>query len=224
MGSWSLDLFSCSPISFVFCLPAPPFKTYCVGSRDWPRIAHAFPTCPHCSLSVPVLFGTALSLSGDIRGPLNWSDLSRQLCGGQVSLLTTGRLLWLLDRCRLLCVLESDSAVCVSVFVEHHEMTIVDYVSAVGQWSSPPAPARGLFLLLAVWEGPFRATGLWKRRSRSGLCVCVAPLREWMMSPIPVVQSAPLMSPGRLRRKAVFIVPPCGYTPLLLTALVSMQD
>lgn len=56
MASVFLSLLS--SISFALCLPTSPFKTRCVGSRDERWIAHAFPTCPHCSLPVPALFGT----------------------------------------------------------------------------------------------------------------------------------------------------------------------
>lgn len=57
----------------LFCflfLQACPCKTHCVGSRDERQLAHAFPTCPHCSLSVPVLFGTGRLARQDIRSPL----------------------------------------------------------------------------------------------------------------------------------------------------------
>ena len=71
-------------------------------------------------------------------------------------------------------MLESDSAVCVSVFVEHHEMTIVDYVSAVGQWSSPPTPARGLFYFL-LCERVLLEPLACGRGGPGVVCVCVLP-------------------------------------------------
>ena len=96
--------------------------------------------------------------------------------------------------------------VCVCV-VETHQMTIVDDVCDVGQWSSRPAPARWTVWPRALWETSFRVTGLW-RGGPVCVCVCVltvcvltALLGGGMMSPISVVQSAPLMSPGGLERK-----------------------
>lgn len=99
----AIDFQSCSSISFIFCLPASPFKNLlCWITRramDRPCFSH-----------VPTLFSLCaslvwhwLSLSAHIRAPLKRRGLSRQFRGGRESSLTTSCLLWLRDRCRLWC-------------------------------------------------------------------------------------------------------------------------
>lgn len=139
-----------------YCTKPCPCKTYCVGSQDEPHIAHAF---SHVSTLLPLcarLVWHWLFVLADIRGPLNWQGLGRQCFSGaqdyKLPIISPRQMQVVVSYvCWKVIV-----TLCVCVngrVVESHQMTIVDYVYDVGQWSSPPAPdsldfltfVRGLF-------------------------------------------------------------------------------
>lgn len=201
---------ACSSLCFVFlCLQTCPCKTHCVGSRDERQLAHAFPTCPHCSLSVPVLFGTGRLARQDIRSPLRRRGPRQTVLRGAGA----ARRLQAAHYDR-----ETDAGCGVVCFCWKAIVSPVcgrqGCCGAVsnghcwrGLWCRSmeflgPPPGRWTFWPRALWEASFGEAGL--RRGRPSvclLCAYAAPLREWMMSPIPAVQSALLMSPGELWRQ-----------------------